>query len=474
MKRLLSFFRDHIIEYLFIAILFGGVFYLAFAHGSYARADFDPATEYVNKIFDNSYVHKVEITISEDDYQNLLAEPREKTKYHTTVLIDGEKFDDVAFSARGNGTLVQALADHEANDDTSLELSYTLNFKKFNKKSSYHGLDKLILSRLYYERSYLRSYLALHLSAAVGLDIPLSSFTEVYINGELSGLYLALEGIDNSFLNRTGSSKTASLFHPLPYSIDWDKRYRDEQYLAPDEHLDVNEEPLVEGYDFGGADLAYHGDDPADYPAIFENATTKYSAEDAAIIIAGLKSLQPGADAETHWDIDAVLKFFAAAAVAPNSDSYLGPYAQNYYLKISDGKLSLVPWDFDSSFFAVDYTRDDPFNEGAIYWPIDDPVFYISQESRPLWMLVATNPNYLARYHRLIQTALDNYLLTGDCLAEFNATADLIRPYAYADPSRHYTIDEFEDEVLYLRDFITLRADSLQKQLWSLEPKTRN
>ncbi len=467
MKHLFNFFRDHIVEYLFIALALAGVGYLAFTYGSYAKPGSNPKIAYVEKIFDQSYVHKVEIEIASDDFQNLLAAPREKEKYATKVVVDGEQFNDVAFSTRGNGSLMELAADEESD-----RYSYTLNFRKFTKDNSYHGLDKLVLNNLYVDSSYLKNYLAFKLAAAAGVDAPLTSFTELYINGELKGLYLAIEGVDRSFLARTNSSSDAALFHPVPYSIDHNRVYQESKSYA-----NFSDGPWANDPGYNGANLKYLGDTPESYDAILKNATTKYSRADETLIIDAIRSLEPSElsrPPEDFWDVDAVISFFTAAALTPNVDSYIGVTAQNYYLKISNGKLSLIPWDHDRAFHVGGLSQTIDNEDGAILWPIDSPLIDASSDDRPLWRFITDNPEYLAKYHSTLQTALDAYLLNGKCRQEFDAAVELIRHYVYSDPTRFSSTDEFEDEVEYLRRFILLRADSIQKQLWGLLPSTRD
>ena len=50
---------------------------------------------YENKIFDTSYVHAIDIIISEEDWEDLLENPTDKTKYEVNVKIDGEELTSV-------------------------------------------------------------------------------------------------------------------------------------------------------------------------------------------------------------------------------------------------------------------------------------------------------------------------------------------------------------------------------------------
>ena len=47
-------------------------------------------TAYAGKLFDESYVHRIDITLSDGDWAGLLADPASKTKYQADVVIDGD------------------------------------------------------------------------------------------------------------------------------------------------------------------------------------------------------------------------------------------------------------------------------------------------------------------------------------------------------------------------------------------------
>ncbi len=60
---------------------------------------------YQEWLFDASIVHKIDIAISEEDWIDLLENPKEKTKYHVDVTVDGERYEDVSFATKGNISL---------------------------------------------------------------------------------------------------------------------------------------------------------------------------------------------------------------------------------------------------------------------------------------------------------------------------------------------------------------------------------
>ena len=83
--------------------------------------------EYVDKLFDESYVHTINIEIAEVDWQELLASPLDETYYSCNVTIDGETVSDVGFRAKGDTSLSQV-----ASSDSD-RYSFMIKFDKYDK-----------------------------------------------------------------------------------------------------------------------------------------------------------------------------------------------------------------------------------------------------------------------------------------------------------------------------------------------------
>lgn len=80
---------------------------------------------YEKLIFDTTRVHTIDITMSKKDRAEQMKNPKDKKKYKTTVTIDGEKIEDVAFHTKGNSSLYLPLS---AGKD---KFSYGLDFGKY-------------------------------------------------------------------------------------------------------------------------------------------------------------------------------------------------------------------------------------------------------------------------------------------------------------------------------------------------------
>ena len=237
-------------------------------------------TVYAGGIFDTSRVHTIDIRFSEGDWEDLLEHPEDKTKYRTEVIIDGEAVRDVSCSAKGNSSL--KMVQEVYNTD---RYSLKLNFSKYNKDQTYHGIRKLNLNNSFMDSTMMKDYLCYTMFRKAGGDSPLCSYAWVTVNDLDYGLFLIVEEVDEAFLERTGR-KGSVLYKPDSKKLD----------AAGKEHEKVIKNG-IQAEDYSeGAELGYRGDSIEDYPDIFYNAETDSNEEDKLRTISKLKGLSEGND----------------------------------------------------------------------------------------------------------------------------------------------------------------------------------
>ena len=157
---------------------------------------------YENKLFDTSYVHTINVEIADDDWEDLKANPTQKTKYQVDITIDGETINDVSFSTKGNTSLSSVSSDSDSD-----RYSFKVNFGKYVENQTYYGLNKLNLNNIYADATYMKDYISYKIFDEAGVDSQLVSYVDIQINGEEFGLYLAIEDISESYLNRTNDGE---------------------------------------------------------------------------------------------------------------------------------------------------------------------------------------------------------------------------------------------------------------------------
>ena len=149
---------------------------------------------YESTLFDTSRVHSIDIII--DDWDAFLETATSEEYATCSVIIDNDAVKNVAIRGKGNTSL------STVSSMDSDRYSFKLEFDHYETGKTYKGLDKLCLNNLIQDNTYMKDYLAYRLMAEFGVDTPLCSFVWVTVNGEDWGLYLAVEAVEDSFMQR--------------------------------------------------------------------------------------------------------------------------------------------------------------------------------------------------------------------------------------------------------------------------------
>ena len=410
----------------------------------------EAAGSYADRLFDSSFVHTIDVIMPEEDRADQLANPTEKTKYKADIVIDGEEFKDISIKTKGNSSLFfTAMAGMD-------KFSYGIDFGKFNEGQTYYGLDDLNLQNNISDTTSMREFMSYWLFNKMGVDAPLASYAWLTINGEDQGLFTVLEDVEESFLDRTKDGK-GTIYKPEEGELG----LTDEEM---DSVLAGNSAAHNNG---GGADLKYKDDKEESYPDIFENAKTDDDEETRARVIRALKALSEGENLEEYLDTDEIIKYFAVHDYLVNHDSYTGPMLHNYFLYEKDGRLAMLPWDYDiacGTFPADGRTDSVADSTEVVNTGIDSPLGGIADEERPMWNWILSDENYLEKYHEMLSEVAE-VINSKAYEKEAERVRGLILPYIEKDPKAFYKKDDFAKAFETLLRFTELRAESVQKQL---------
>ena len=540
---------------------------------------------YETRLFDNTRVHTVDIVM--DDWDELIENATNEEYYAASVVIDGEAYQNVGIRAKGNTSLsTVASMDSE-------RYSFKIEFDHYDSSKNYHGLDKLCLNNLIQDSTMMKDYLTYTLMNEFGVDSPLCSYVYITVNGEDWGLYLAVEGVEDSFLERNYGSDHGELYKPDSSSIGGgrgngkefngnpfekgesaassfnqsdiktDTTEGSDSTKVPDgsappempsgnqgvgmnpfekgenaasgsnqsdtktdttEGSDSTKAPdgstppempsgnqgvgmnpfekgenaasssnqsntktdTTEGSDstkapdgsappempdrgkgggFGGgagmgsADvkLQYIDDELDSYSNIWNNAKTKVTEADQKRLVESLKKLSNTEELESVVDVEEVIRYFVVHNYVCNGDSYTGTMVHNYYLYEEDGRMSMIPWDYNLAFGIFQGGNA----QSTVNTPIDSPVSGGSGEDRPMWNWILSDEIYTELYHQYFAEFLD----TVDLQSIIDNAYQLIAPYVEQDPTAFYTKEEFEQGVQTLKEFCSLRSESISMQL---------
>lgn len=473
-------------EYKFL--LLSGIALVVFAFLVFGVASGEDAEAkeypYLDNLLAEGVVNEINIEISEEDWADLVENPLEETYYAVDVTINGETLSNVALRTKGKNTLTSV-----ASSDSD-RYSFKIDFDYFNDGENYYGLKKLNLNNNYGDASYMREYISYRIMGEMGIPVPATSYTYITINGEEWGLYLAVEPIDEVFLERTFGDSTGDLYKP----------------------------------DGTGADLVYRGDDMSEYPGLV--LKTNEETSDGSAILNLMKALESGEGLEDVLDVDELLRYLAANVALANYDSYLGNTTHNYYLYEQDGRFTIVPWDYNYSFGGFgggEVAIYEPTNqsmgmgggrhpdmengetqtaegenaaeEQAAQMPesmnaerpenmemqmpegMERPEGMGGSNEKPLVDTLLSQDALLAQYESYLAEIAETYFTEAYMRQIVSETAEMIAPYVEKDATAFFTYDEFleassadatdPNSLVY---FAVSMAESIETQLAGGEP----
>ncbi|MEW5801387.1 MAG: CotH kinase family protein [bacterium] len=412
----------------------------------------DPREEEENVetgLFLSDRVVEVRLELSDEAWQAMLADPQAEEYQEGNIVYNGIRLDKVAVRTKGQSSLMSV-----AGNPNSNRYSFKIDMNHYVKGQDLRGIEKLCLNNGFSDPTFMREYLSYDLMRAMDLPTPRTAFIDLSINNEHLGLYTAVEAVDDEFVKAHFERGDGDL-------------YKAEM----------------------GSDLLWKGDNIDSYTTL--ELKTNEDTSDHSALLTMLDELDNGSDYEQVVNVDAMLRYLAVSTALTNLDSYQGSFAQNYYLYEENGLFTLIPWDLNMSFGAFSMSGN---RTGIIEFMIDEPTMG-KLSDRPLIAKLLENPDSLEAYHGYLSQLINGPLDPDTMEKTIKKTADLIRQYVYADPTKFYTNEEFEqalvsdlsanpnpssdsdfnrggggNNVIGLVTFVRERVESIRNQLNGLAP----
>ena len=413
--------------------------------------------------------------------------------------------------------------------------SFKIEFDHYIEQT-FKGLDKLVLNNCYADATMMKEYLTYDMFSYLGTDSSLFSFAKVSVNGEYFGLYLALEAVEESFMQRNYGSDYGDLYKPdsmgfggrggmmgadmneitdmfkqksgeetsdvqtisvsavngssdmgnmpqnfdmsnmpqdfdmgnmpqdfdmgnMPQDFDMGNRPQDfdmgnrPQDFGMGEMPDTGKtqedtqsqiRPDMGGRSFSKGDagaLNYIDDELSSYDEIWDASVFSSSDSDKRRVVTALENISNGSNIEEYMDVDNMLKYLAVQTYVVNLDGLAGSMAHNYYLSEIDGRLNLIPWDYNLAFGG--FMSGDASQ--TVNFPIDTP-FTSGLNQREFFAALLENEEYLSIYHGYLNELAQRY--SGDSLERIvSAVEEEINYLVETDPTAFYTYEEYEERL---------------------------
>jgi len=476
--------------------------------------------EYATRIFGTDII-SIEIIADEAEWQRMLDNASREEYIMADVVVNGTKFQKVGIRPKGNSSLMQV-----ARSDSN-RYSFRLKFDEYIKGQTCFGLESFVVNNMLGDNTYMKEYVSYELMKEIGVDAPYFGYADIKVNGKDWGLYLAVELYNDSYEQRVFGTTAGMLYNVksmdmgarnmpgqpdgnnMPIPGGQNRFQRPEGNFQPggmgniqgnpggqfnpptggnenNKSADMNESniPAIPNGQFGGrggfggfggfgggsgGSLEYIDDNIESYRSIFNNVVGKGGTEkDYKRVIEAIKALSEGRELEKYFDIDKILRYLAAHTIVVNLDGYSSNMAQNYYIYENDGKITILPWDYNLAWGGFQNGNA----SSVINFPIDTPVSGIDMSRRPLIDKLLGNTEYLERYHSYLQQLIDNYFADGKFAEKVRTLDNLISDYVKKDATAFCTYDEYKTAVSTFIKLGELRAQSVQGQLDGTIPST--
>ncbi len=163
-------------------------------------------------------------------------------------------------------------------------------------------------------------------------------------------------------------------------------------------------------------------------------------------------------------DVDNILKYMAVHTFVVNDDSLSGTMAHNYYLYEYNGKLNILPWDYNLSFGGMSMGGGMGGQSSGATSVINDAIdtpFSITN----FFDALLENEEYLAKYHEYLNELVEKYVNGGEFRKLMSGSAARLMSLWQKIPLHFYSYEEYEAAVEMLYEVINLRRGKCKRSV---------
>ena len=481
-------------------------------------------------VLDKETITDINIDIDESDWQWLMDNASNEEYKSCNVTINGETYYNVGIRPKGNSSLSTVVSSDETD-----RYSFKLKFDKYVDGQTYNGMESIVLNNMIEDNTYMKEYISYDLYDFMGIAVPEMSYSNIKVNNEEWGFYLAIEVIDERYLENNFGTTEGNLYKPetmgmgggnnakggagnppqmggnppgngMPNPPDMNLENNEMQNKPPmDNEAQPDENGMQDGNAINnegkedvqsekgnngemrggpnfnknveGADFVYIDDEVSSYSIVRDSAVFKRTTDsDFKRVINMFKNLNDGTNLEDVLDVEEVLKYFAVNTYLVNLDSYSGSMYHNYYLYENNGVCQILPWDLNLSFGGFSGMGAKGGNSGSgtstiINFPIDNPVSG-TLENMPLIGKLLEVDEYKELYHSYLKEIADEYFNSGYYAELVDKLDNLIGDYVKEDPTAFCTYEQYKASIPEMITFGEDRTKSILAQLNGEQPST--
>lgn len=318
--------------------------------------------------YNSDIIQKIEIRFSQTNWDYQLDTAKigsDRYLMADWIKINGVSIDSIGVKYKGNSSY----------DSAYIKNPLHISLNEF-KNQSYEGYTDIKLSNVHADPSMIREVLSYKILSNY-MDCPGSNFAQVYINDQYTGLYTNVESISieycsDHFYTSEGTFIKASPEDPGPYNR---------------------------------SNLKYISGDSTDYDNLYEIKSI-FGWNDL-VSLCNLVSNNPY-DIDSVFDIDRVLWMLAFDNMLVSLDSYLGAFAQNYYLyRDNHYKYNVLVWDLNMSFGGFPFAGMQGGGMGSLtiadmqHLPVS---LHFADSDWPLIKNIMSNDRFRRMYHAHLRT----------------------------------------------------------------------
>ncbi|MEQ2412504.1 CotH kinase family protein [Blautia acetigignens] len=430
--------------------------------------------KYESKLFSTDQIMDIDILMDEDDWNDMLENAISEEYYSCDVVVNGKTFYSVGIRPKGNTSLSSIV-----NDPDTDRYSFKLEFDHYIEGQTCYGLDKLILNNNYADATNMKEAIVYDMYQYLGVDGKDGDGWQMGEKPDGEDFPQKGEMPDGADFPQKGEMPDGEDFPQkgeMPDGADFPQK---DEMPDGEDFPQMGEAPNGEAADIkmgimggnGGSDLNYTDDDLDSYSTIWDGEITDTDKKDHKRVVEALKNISEGTDLETYMDVDNILKYMAVHTFVVNDDSLSGTMAHNYYLYEYNGKLNILPWDYNLSFGGMSMggkMGGQSLGATSVINDAIDTPFSITD----FFNALLENEEYLEQYHGYLNELVEKYVNGGEFEKTYERIRSQIDDLVGNDPTAFYSYEEYEEAANMLIEVVQLRAKSVSGQLAGTIPST--